>query len=359
MNFYISLTHACELRCSYCYSGEKFAKSIDLKTLNAAINFILHQARSKSAFGFFGGEPLLEWEKLQYATKKIETLAPKFGITFSKTLTTNGLLLDKEKLLWLKEHNFFLALSIDGNESMHNIHRVYPNKKGSFKKVKQALMEAIKLYDPKRLSTITVVTPQNIEYLADSIRFLHQEMGVKRIRISIDYFSNWDHKGLSAIKEFEKIKNYLLMCYRNNKDIYLDFIDEKIKAFIQRSCFDCKFGEFKLGIAPSGRIYPCERLIGEDRGDLAIGTVQEGIDGNALAKIVANRGNKNKECQNCAYKIRCINSCGCTNYYLSGDIALTGATLCFFQKLFIDTADELANILYEEKNKLFLEKFYY
>jgi len=42
------------------------------------------------------------------------------------------------------------------------------------------------------------------------------------------------------------------------------------------------------------------------------------------------------------YKPRCANSCGCTNYYLTGDIAKT---------------DGIANELYNDKNKLFMKKF--
>ncbi len=359
MNFFISLTHACQLRCNYCYAGDKFHKNIDFQTLDSAIDFIISKVQSGFGLGFFGGEPLLEWEKLQYATQKLEKLAEKKGINFSKTLTTNGLLLNEEKLNWLKEHNFFLVISIDGNNLMHNTHRLYPNGGGSFKNVKAAVIEAVKIFDAEKFSTITVVTPKNIAYLSDSIEYLHHNLGVKRIRLSVDYFALWKDDVSDILAEFQKIKQYILKCYRNGDNIYLDIIDEKIKTHIENSCFKCRFGEFKIGIAPSGNLYPCERLIGEDTGVLAIGTVQKGFDGEALANIIASRGNNNQECKECVYKNRCVNSCGCTNYLLTGDIALTGGSVCFFQKLFIESADEIANILYKEKNRLFLSKFYY
>jgi len=358
MNFFISLTHACQLRCSYCYAGDKFSRAIDLATLDSAIDFILSKAHNSFSLGFFGGEPLLEWEKLQYATQKLEELASAKGIKFSKTLTTNGLLLCKEKLNWLKEHNFYLVISIDGNSKMHNRHRVYPNKKGSFMEVEGAVLRAVEVFNAERFTTVTVVTPQNISNLSDSIKYLHQELGAKRTRVSVDYFASWGDDTSTILQEFKRLKEYILECYRKNIDVYVDIIDDKIKAHIEDSCYECRFGEFKIGIAPSGNLYPCERLIGEDTEELAIGDVKKGFNSKALANIVASRGNRNIECQECAYKSRCINSCGCTNYILTGDIALTGATVCFFQKLFIDSADEVANILYNEKNSLFLSKFY-
>lgn len=358
MNFFISLTHACQLRCNYCYTGDKFNKSIDFNTLDSAIDFILSKAYNSFGLGFFGGEPLLEWEKLQYTVEKLEKLTSSKNLKFYKTLTTNGLLLSKDKLNWLNRHNFFLVVSIDGNSIMHNTHRVYPNGEGSFKNVKSAIVKAVEIFRTDRFSTITVVTPQNISNLSDSIKYLHRELNIKRIRVSIDYFAKWNNDTSDILAEFNKLKKYILECYHKNIDIYIDIIDDKIRAYIENSCFECNFGEFKIGIAPSGNLYPCERLIGKDTEELAIGNVKYGFNSKALSDIISTRGNINIECKECAYKSRCINSCGCTNYILTGNIALTDATVCFFQKLFIDSADEIANTLYNEKNRLFLNKFY-
>ena len=357
MNFFISLTHNCQLRCSYCYAGDKFKKSINYPTIDATIEFILSKVNSSFGLGFFGGEPLMEWDKLKYATERLEELSSKKGIKFLKTVTTNGLSLTKEKIDWLIEHNFFLIISIDGNSKMHNTHRLYADKSESFTKLVKNLALAQQSFDSSKLSTVTVVTPQNIEYLSESVKFLHQDMKIRRVRISVDYFSDW--KATDIIEtQFAKLKEYILECYRANDDIYVDIIDEKIKSYIQNSCFECNFGEFKIGIAPSGTLYPCERLIGEDTGKLSIGNVFNGFDGEALAKIISSRGNKNEECQECEFKPRCVNSCGCTNYYLTGDIAQTNGVLCYFQKLIINTADEIANELYNSKNELFIKKFY-
>ncbi len=357
MNFFISLTHNCQLRCSYCYAGEKFKKSINYPTLDASIEFILSKVNDAFGLGFFGGEPLLEWDKLKYTTQKLEELASKKGIKFSKTVTTNGLALTKEKIDWLTEHNFFLVISIDGNSNMHNTHRIYSDKSESFTKIAENSALAQKYFAPNKISTNTVVTPQNVEFLSDSIKFLHQEIKMKRVRISVDYFSNWEDTQIVE-SQFAKLKEYILECYRTNNDIFVNIIDETIKAHIQNSCFGCSFGEYKIGIAPSGTLYPCERLIGEDTGKLAIGDVFNGFDSQALAQTIATRGNKNEECKECKFEPRCANSCGCTNYYLTGDIAKTDGVLCYFQKLIINTADEIAGELYNDKNKLFMKKFY-
>ena len=48
-------------------------------------------------FGLFGGEPLLEWELFQYATEYVERRARETDTKLIKTVTTNGVLLDRER----------------------------------------------------------------------------------------------------------------------------------------------------------------------------------------------------------------------------------------------------------------------
>ncbi len=357
MNFFISLTHKCQLRCSYCYAGDKFSKSISYETIDATVEFILSKVNSSFGLGFFGGEPLMEWEKLKYATTKLEEHASKRGIEFTKTVTTNGVELTAKKIDWLIEHNFFVVVSLDGNANMHNTHRVYGDNSESFSEITQNIALVQRYFNPSKISTNTVVTPQNVAFLSESIKFLHDKMNIEKIRVSIDYFSNWEDIDIVEL-EFKKLKEYVLKCYRDNRDIFINIVDEKIEAHIQSGCIGCSFGEYKIGIAPSGTLYPCERLIGEDTGELAIGNVFSGFNSQALANTIASRGNKNVECKDCEFESRCANSCGCTNFYLTGDIAKTNGVLCYFQKLIINTADEIASRLYSEKNELFMKKFY-
>jgi len=64
MNLTIALTHNCQLRCDYCYAGEKHHKAISKETIAQAIAFTFEIPMQKLEFGLFGGEPLMEWELL-------------------------------------------------------------------------------------------------------------------------------------------------------------------------------------------------------------------------------------------------------------------------------------------------------
>jgi len=358
MILYLSLTHNCQLRCDYCYAGDKYHKPMSKETIIKAIEFTLQLPMQKLEFGFFGGEPLMEWELFQFATYQIEKETEKREIKLVKTFTTNGILLNKEKVQWLKTHGFYVVVSIDGNDKMHNTHRHYSNKKESFQEVEQGILELQKEYKKGEYAVISVVTPQNITHLNESLAYLHQELNITDIHLALNYFGEWRDKTEEYTQLYHDVGDYVIEQYRKSREINLDIIDDKIKTAIESNCATCSFGEQKIAVAPSGNIYPCERLIGEDTEALSIGNVYSGFDHAKRNRLIEQRGNSNEECRTCPIKERCSNSCGCTNYTLTESIDKTNGVVCFFQKLFIEVADNVASTLYAEKNKLFLQKFY-
>ncbi|MBN2685468.1 MAG: SPASM domain-containing protein [Pontiellaceae bacterium] len=126
------------------------------------------------------------------------------------------------------------------------------------------------------------------------------------------------------------------------------------------ACDRCSFGEREVAVAPSGNLYPCERLVGDDRNtEMQIGTVFDGFaEGNYL-ELLRRRGNANAECAECAQKERCMNWCGCINYATTGQINQVAGIVCFHEQLAIEVADRVGNALYAENNPAFLKQFYY
>lgn len=360
----LCLTHDCTLRCRYCYAGRKYAHAMSRETAARAIDLVFEEARTSKQgadISFFGGEPLLEWELLQwcyqYAMAHAEGLIvpPRFG------LTTNGTLLSAEKLTWLAERDFLIGLSIDGSEAMHNINRRRPDGSGSHAEVAEALRRIVE-HPRVRSQVICVVTPGNVQHLNDGVAWLAAHYNGP-IGLNIDYWSEWTDEEFEILsRQYTLVTEQVADSYRSGAPIRLRNLEDKITMHLHATegdCLRCRIGEREIAVSVDGNFFPCSRLVGEgDSPELNFGNVTDGIDRAKQQYIIATRGCATPACKVCSLRRRCLNSCGCTNYAASGKINQVSPFLCCSEKLFIHTADDMAAKLYEEQNPAFMQRFY-
>ena len=309
MDISLALTHDCNLACTYCYAGAKRRESMSADTAQRAIDFAFSFNASKLQLGFFGGEPLIEWDLLQACTEQAEELAAQSGTTLQKTVTTNGTLLTESRVDWFHEHGFYPALSLDGNRAMHDATRPFCDGRSSFDATLRGL-RLLRLKFPE-VEVIVVPDPGNVEHLADSVRFLADEEQVLRISINPNFYTEWDEESLGIWRAaFEEIGDFYLARHRTGKPVAINFIDSKVITRLKNGyeCRDrCNFGEREIAVAPSGRLYPCERLIGEDvDAAMSIGNVTDGFDEEKRENVLARRGNIDADCMGCEYRARCL-----------------------------------------------------
>lgn len=364
MDLTLSLTHNCNLACSYCYAGGKKRRSITWKTAKQGLDFAFSFYADKMQLGFFGGEPFMEWELLQKATLHAEKLAKKKKITLKKTVTTNGSMITQDKAEWLLNNGFFPAISIDGNKAMHDITRPTKGGKSSFDRCIKGLDIVHEVFPAGGYEVIVVIDPSNIQHLTESVRFLADDKDIFRIAINPNFYIDWTDSQLKQWeKSFKEIGDFYIKSYRNCKPVAINFIDNKIITRLKdgyEKCDRCGFGEKEIAIAPSGRLYPCERLVSDDsHEEMCIGNVFDGFDIEKRKAILEKRGNINRECGDCAFKSRCMNWCCCINYATTGEIDKTDGIVCFHERTAIEIADEIGAKLFAEKNPAFLARFYY
>ena len=362
----LCLTHDCTLRCNYCYAGRKYAHAMSRETAKKAIDICADEAIRTGRgldLSFFGGEPLLEWELLQWCYEYVQGLNRKFVVPPRFGITTNGTLLSERYLQWMEERDFLIGLSIDGNAAMHNANRCYANGKGSHNDVAKAL-SLLNRHLSVRAKAICVVTPNNVQHLADGVSWLAQHFS-KEIGLNIDYWSEWSEEGFGILRnEYTKVADLVLHSYRSGSPIQLSNIEHKILSHIHATettdlCVHCTIGEREIAVSADGNFFPCSRLVGiGDEPELNFGNVTEGINRARQHWIIANRGNNTPACRLCKLRNRCLNSCGCTNHAATGFINQVSPFLCCSEQLFIETADSLAGTLYQEQNPAFMQRFY-
>ncbi len=136
----------CNMRCAYCfyqrpddpYRSEEH-HLMDDGTLRTMIAGYMQRAGRGAAFGWQGGEPLLAG--IDFFNRVVAYQA-RYGLSaqlVSNNLQTNGLLLDEEWAAFFRRYNFFIGVSLDGPEEVHNHYRhALPGENG-FRRTMQAI----------------------------------------------------------------------------------------------------------------------------------------------------------------------------------------------------------------------------
>jgi len=173
----LTLTHACNLRCDYCFDGLEFMKrsgTMPPETARAALEFLfagLGQTR-RCCVIFTGGEPLLNWPVLEETVLRARDMARERHVAVEFRLKTNGLLVDDRALRFFAEHDFTVQVSIDGRQEDHDRARIDALGRGSFERAVEASGRIAASLGERRLQIRATVTKQNIRNYSDNLRFL-------------------------------------------------------------------------------------------------------------------------------------------------------------------------------------------
>jgi len=121
-------TQLCNFNCFYCFEREKIRR-MDDNTFKNSILFTQKMIERKEVENvevcFFGGEPLLEIERIIEYGKNIKNICEKRNIKFSSSIITNGYYLTSEnaKILISECNLSFAQVTFDGDRTFHNKRR--------------------------------------------------------------------------------------------------------------------------------------------------------------------------------------------------------------------------------------------
>jgi uncharacterized protein len=362
MNLTLVLTHQCNLACHYCYAGEKMNRKMTWETARKAIDHAIAAPGSLLDLAYFGGEPLLEWELLQRTFRYARDEAARVGKRLRPLVTTNGTKLTRARLAWLIENDFFLGFSMDGGAAAMAAARPFKSGRSSFEAV-EASLDRLLESGYARYEVMMVVDPKSAPYLAEGVEYLIDK-GVKRLAFNPNFFTPWDDEAKGYWRRgYQVAADAWADSYRRGEPLYVNFLDSKVITAVKGGFGvedTCSFEGGELAVAPSGNMYPCERLVGDDRDPTwVIGHVDGGVSPAKTCTASSSCGNVDDECVTCPLQPRCMNWCGCTNYLESGAANRAGGNLCWHEKMAIPLADKVGSALYAEQNPRFLERFYF
>jgi len=294
----ISPTLDCNFRCPYCFE-ERRNSYISDEIIDNLIAFVKKIAKEINTLQvcWFGGEPMLQFEKIKNMTKIFKEICENEGCSYTSTMTTNGYLFNDERINALNDFNMKrIQITLDGDREIHNQKRPLEDGSGTFDKI---------------LENINKIVDKNIPLF---------------LRINVDK-NNVDSipKLFDFIPENKRGKVTINMCnifqndeYTNLFPLYKIAIDKGFKFEFPRKQLQICEGSFinSITIQPDGKITPCQMC--SEKG-FNFGSI--GKDGKLLLKnesefyrFRATSALDNEKCKDCSRFPLCLGGCYFNRY---------------------------------------------
>jgi uncharacterized protein len=274
------LTHACNLACSYCYTGEKKRVRMPDDVAMRAVELAFasaHQAGAKLQLSFFGGEPLLEAKTVLAIAETARAQSDATGVPLVMQCTTNGTLLDASLVERLDALGVHLAISIDGTRAQQEAVRPLAGGGSSYDATRRGL--ALLIARDRPFDVIAVVDPSTVHALGDGVREL-LDLGVDALSLNMHWAGAWSEEELVVLEQqIETVAAVMIAWLRRGRWVRIQPIESALRSFVELGrvvTASCNAGARRLAVAPSGRVYGCCRAVGEDTGKGAIGHLDEG-----------------------------------------------------------------------------------
>ena len=211
----LTVTRACNLRCSYCPTAKDGWPSLEGKDVRQAIDLFIAMLGGGS-IKIFGGEPLLVPEVVRevcdYAAHKKEIQ--------KIYLSTNGLGLNEEWISWLRGRDkIILTLSIDGQAEDHNkMRRAIEGQSRSYEHVMSLKRSLLSL---KRLVVTQTIAPATADRAYKNFMHLYVE-GFRKFNFLPGYYIPWREEQLIALEvNFKQITDFIEQQWKNDSFVYV------------------------------------------------------------------------------------------------------------------------------------------
>ena len=271
----LHISNDCNLRCKYCYAdGGNYNLSRGLMTIETAQNFVDFCTQHFDSIGnivFFGGEPLMNIDAMEYICKKVDEYhkqgkiqqLPNFGII------TNGTIINDRLLALIKKYITFITVSIDGPKTINDANRVYPNGSGSFDKIENFIKTIKKETDVSIRYEATYTESHIREKISknDLTTFFFDEFEMKgtiadefNLQAGIYYdFPNFIEKDIFTVSDLHNFPEGFW-------GILASIVHKKPKQM-------CQIYKQIAAVSIEGDIYPCHMNTGKTH--LSLGNISE------------------------------------------------------------------------------------
>ncbi|WGI16915.1 peptide-modifying radical SAM enzyme CbpB [Methanonatronarchaeum sp. AMET-Sl] len=325
---YFNVTEACNADCPYCYvpkEKRESGKTMTREEVNNIMDRLLDTDVKRVLF--HGVEPLIKKDLIFSVMEDY----PEFNYG----LQTNGLLLEKQDIDFLKDVGSNIGLSLDAPDPRVND---FLRSEGHYDNTMK-LLEELKGYPG--LSVITTINKHNEHLLTDMVDHLSSYVetllmnpvrgtspGGRDLRPT-----NLTENFLNAVERaMEHTKNGNRTVIGDYANIVLGILAPASRV-LQCDVSPCGGGRRFISITPSG-VYPCTEFIGLEEFNK---NLEDALNHEAFNKVTNRKVEDIDECDECEYRHLCGAPCPAEVYASEGKLNLK-SPYCEFYKSIIEHA---------------------
>lgn len=314
---FVMLGSGCNLHCQYCLQQCQDIPKLPSKINPEIYDFIRECAEQNAGnpvgIQFYGGEPLLYFDKIHEIVKNTES----FNVTYSTI--TNGKLLSEKMVQFFNEHNFAVTISWDGPHVMETRHYdVLKSNKDNIMALQSLGLSAVLSAKSYPAEVLQAFYEKSLEY--------EKMHGGQRIGMNLDFVFDTGIVDKSLISDID----YKRM-YKDSYDVTKDFLSAMKKGTAnsskyqwQTQCFQtikecfrrgqnedvlpvvarCDNGYSVLNMDLAGNLYACHNIF-EPVGDIHTPYIQ-------YIKEIIKRDNtihQKDDCKDCCAMPACRGGC--------------------------------------------------
>ena len=297
----INPTLACNFACSYCF--EKQHQNIFMSDAieNKIVNFISQHENAKLLnVTWFGGEPLLAFNRIVSLTRKMQAL----GLKYKAGMITNGYLLTEDIAKQLSSLSIdSVQITIDGMASLHDSRRCLKSGQPTFETIIHNI-EVLKALNPEiKLSVRVNVDNTNDKDFIELYKFFI-EKHYHNFTLSLSFVK--DLSGCHPCDTMYDREQQARFIMKLRRKYNLDFS----LIYPQADRYECAIrNKNAVVIGPEGELYKCWNDVGDK--DRVIGNIEGKITNESLLLryLVDADPLEDSKCQECLLFPVCGGGC--------------------------------------------------
>lgn len=350
----LHIAHDCNLRCKYCfastgeYGGKRALMSAEVG--KKAIDYLLKYSygRKNLELDFFGGEPTMNFDAVKEVVAYARSKEKEYGKNFRFTITTNGVLLDDDKIDFINREMYNCVLSLDGRKEINDAIRPTANGKGSYDLIVpkyQKLVEARRKCPDNRNQYYVrgTFTKKNLDFTQDVLHLF--DLGFDQVSVEPVVSPEYKDYAITEedlpriFQEYETLANTVLQLKKEGKkfNFFHFMIDLDQGPCAIKRLRGCGCGNEYVAVTPEGDVYPCHQFVGME--DWKMGSVlDQSLDMGKKDYFAKTNVYTKEDCKNCWAKFYCSGGCNANSLQYAGDVRKSHRISCELEKKRLECA---------------------